>query len=135
MGRLYRQTANDPQLGRMRTKAISGVRLTPYSAYFFSRNSVFPSQQFSQNSVFQPVSAKILPAERGQLSGLVALCDMSPSCARHQQTREMVLPHRIVDIYSRYLESRTEPPHGDSYCCFLADRMLDVYMPFLDNKV
>ena len=40
------------------------VRLTPYSACsasFFSRNSVFLSQQFSQNSVFQPVSSKILP--------------------------------------------------------------------------
>ena len=38
------------------------VRLTQKlacSASFFSRNSVFLSQQFSQNSVFQPVSAKI----------------------------------------------------------------------------
>ncbi|XP_066394369.1 probable flavonol synthase 4 [Miscanthus floridulus] len=31
-----------------------------------SRNSVFLSQQFSQNSVFQPVSAKIQTCERGQ---------------------------------------------------------------------
>ena len=35
-----------------------------YSAYFFSRNSVFLSQQFSQNSVFQPISAKIQTSER-----------------------------------------------------------------------
>jgi len=46
----------------------SHVRLIPYSicsASFFSRNSIFLSQQFNQNSVFQPVSAKILSAERG----------------------------------------------------------------------
>jgi len=35
------------------------------SAYFFSRNSVFLSQQFSRNSVFQPVSAKVQTSERG----------------------------------------------------------------------
>jgi len=31
--------------------------------FFFSRNSIFLSQQFSQNSIFQAVSAKILLAE------------------------------------------------------------------------
>ena len=36
------------------------------SASFFSRNSVFLSQQFSRNSVFQPVSAKVQTSERGQ---------------------------------------------------------------------
>ena len=36
-------------------------------ACFFSRNSIFLSQQFSLNSVFQPVSAKILPVERGRV--------------------------------------------------------------------
>ena len=35
------------------------------SASFFSRNSVFVSQQFSRNSVFQPVSAKFQTSERG----------------------------------------------------------------------
>ena len=35
------------------------------SAYFFSRNSVFLSQQFSRNSVFQPVSAKVQTSECG----------------------------------------------------------------------
>ena len=36
-------------------------RLTPYSARsacFFSQNSIFLSQQFSQNSVFQPIFSK-----------------------------------------------------------------------------
>ena len=32
-------------------------------SHIFSHNSVFLSQQFSQNSVFQPVSAKIQQAE------------------------------------------------------------------------
>ena len=32
---------------------------------FFSRNNIFLSQQFSQNNVFQLVSAKIQQAERG----------------------------------------------------------------------
>jgi len=44
-------------------------QLTPYpacSASFFSRNSVFLSQHFSKNSVFQPISAKIQQAERSQ---------------------------------------------------------------------
>ena len=43
------------------------VRLIPYSVCsvsFFSRNSVFFSQQFSQNSVFQSVLVKIQPGER-----------------------------------------------------------------------
>ena len=35
------------------------------SACFFSRNSVFFSQQFSQNSIFQVVSAKFQQAEQG----------------------------------------------------------------------
>jgi len=37
--------------------------------FFFSRNSVFLSQQFSQNSVFQPVSAKIQQAEQPDYLG------------------------------------------------------------------
>ena len=44
------------------------VRLTPYpacSSSFFTRNGVFLSQHFSQNNVFQPISAKIQQAERG----------------------------------------------------------------------
>ena len=36
------------------------------SASFFSRNSVFLSQQFSRNSVFQPVSAKFHTSEQGR---------------------------------------------------------------------
>ena len=47
---------------------LGSVRFTPYSvysAYFFSRNSIFLSQQFSQNSILQPVSAKIQQAEWG----------------------------------------------------------------------
>ena len=36
------------------------------SASFFSRNSVFLSQQFSRNSIFQPVSAKFQTSERGR---------------------------------------------------------------------
>jgi len=50
------------------------VRLTLYSTYsvsFFSRNSVFLSQQFSQNSVFQPVLAKFQTSERGLCYGFV----------------------------------------------------------------
>jgi len=39
-----------------------------YSAYFFSRNSVFLSQQFSRNSVFQPVSAKVQTQRTGCLN-------------------------------------------------------------------
>jgi len=41
-------------------QAIGPIRLTPYSAYstcFFSYNSIFLSQQFSQNSVFQSVTS------------------------------------------------------------------------------
>ena len=47
---------------------IGPVRLTTYptcSASFFSRNNIFLSQHFSQNSIFQPISAKIQQAERG----------------------------------------------------------------------
>ena len=33
--------------------------------FFFSRNIVFLSQQFSRNSIFQPVSAKFQTSERG----------------------------------------------------------------------
>jgi len=47
------------------------VWFTPYSACsvcFFSRNSFFLSQQFNQNNVFQPVSAKIQQAEHDHLS-------------------------------------------------------------------
>ena len=47
------------------------VRLTLYSAYFSSRNGVFLSQQFSQNSVFQPVLAKFQTSERGLCYGFV----------------------------------------------------------------
>ena len=35
------------------------------SASFFSKNSVFFSQQFSRNSIFQPVLAKFQTSERG----------------------------------------------------------------------
>jgi len=34
------------------------------STYFFNRNSIFLSKQFSKNNVFQPVSAKFQQAER-----------------------------------------------------------------------
>ena len=37
-----------------------------FSVCFFSRNSVFLSQQFSWNRVFQPVSAKVQTSERGR---------------------------------------------------------------------
>ena len=54
-------------------RLIEPVRLTPYStcsACFFSRNSVFLSQQFSHNSVFQPVLVKFQTSERAiQLQG------------------------------------------------------------------
>jgi len=36
-----------------------------YPELFFSWNNVFLSQQFHQNSIFQPVSAKIQQVERG----------------------------------------------------------------------
>ena len=38
-------------------------------ASFFSRNSVFLSQQFSQNSIFQSVSAKFQQTEQGHSDG------------------------------------------------------------------
>ena len=45
---------------------LSGsVRLTPYLTWsvFFSQNNIFLSQQFSWNSVFQPVSTKVQTSE------------------------------------------------------------------------
>ena len=43
-----------------------------HSASFFSRNSIFLSQQFSQNNVFQPVSTKFQTSEQ----------DLSERCQR-----------------------------------------------------
>jgi len=55
---------------QLTTDAQEGsVWLIPYSACsasFFSQNSIFLSQHFSQNSVFQPISAKIQQAEQGR---------------------------------------------------------------------
>ena len=44
------------------------------SAYFFSRNSVFLSQQFSRNRVFQPVSAKIQTSQRARGGIHIGFC-------------------------------------------------------------
>ena len=57
--------------------SIGPVRRTPYSAYFFSRNSVFLLQQFSQNSIFQSVSAKFQQTEQGLVSDANSV-DMHP---------------------------------------------------------
>jgi len=55
-------------IGSLSRSSMGLVRLTPYSiclASFFSRNSVFLSQQFSRNNIFQPVSVKFQISERG----------------------------------------------------------------------
>ena len=68
---------------------LGPVRLTPYStcsASFFNRNSVFLSQQFSKNIIFQPVSAKILPAERGLLAVVLVHRKVPPQLLLHVYT-------------------------------------------------
>ena len=58
-GRVLAGAHHVQQLWALRLTHIRFVRV------FFNRNSVFLSQQFSRNSVFQSISAKILPAEQG----------------------------------------------------------------------
>ena len=65
----YRVCGNDRQdegmnVGSSREVRGSLVLNLACSACFFSRNSVFLSQQFSRNSVFQSVSAKVQSSER-----------------------------------------------------------------------
>ena len=48
------------------------------SAWFFSRNSVFLSQQFSRNSGFQSVSVKIQTSERGHTDFSIQGCVCLP---------------------------------------------------------
>ena len=63
-----RQTASGEE--ETEEAAAGPVRLTPCpsvcSDCFFNQNRIFFSQPFSQNSIFQPVSAKIQQVKRGQ---------------------------------------------------------------------
>ena len=58
---------------------IGPVRLTPYSAcsaYFFSRNGVFLSQQFSRNSVFSQFQPSFRPVNGAYIyDNYVCLCE------------------------------------------------------------
>jgi len=86
------------------------TRLTPYSvcaASFFSWNSVFLSQQFSHNSIFQPISAKILSTKRGiyfeyerePCSGTRACKKESLQLNWARQTLTLIVSHSIGSMW------------------------------------
>ena len=105
----------------------------PCLAYpIFSRNSIFLSQQFGQNSVFQPVSAKILPAERAKrhkfcfqlyffsACSLVGFSQPKPTSQQcfsltknqHQPAQTSTSPNQQTGYVSSYKHKNTSAQHS-----------------------
>ena len=76
------QSKHQPQLKVLLHLLRGLVWSLACSAPFFSRNSVFLSQHFSQNSVFQPLSAKLQTSERGHIVNVKRLSRFKFFCQK-----------------------------------------------------